>query len=85
MKIYEFQKNVLEKVIVEITKFNGSDYLNLRTWFQDAKNVWRPSHKGITLSLDKIGELKIGIDLAFKEYAEQHKEADSDKRARLSP
>jgi len=81
MKIYEFQKNALEIVRIEITEFNGSDYLNIRTWFQDDKNIWRPSHKGITLALDKLEDLKKGIDKAYARYYK----ADLDKRARLSP
>jgi len=78
MKIYEFKKNILEKVIIEITEFNGSDYLNIRTWFQDSKDIWRPSHKGITLALDKLEDLKKGVDLAYKKAV-----SNTEKRASL--
>jgi len=80
MLVYEFAKNCLEKVKIEINPFNGQDYINIRVYFQDDQNKWKPSHKGITLSLDKIAELKTGIDKAYRRY---YKEADSDKKTRL--
>jgi|GEM_PF-2415862 len=69
MKIYEFQKNSLEKVVVEITTYQDRGYLNIRVWFDASKGQntdWRPSHKGITLSIDLLPELKKSIDLAIE-------------------
>jgi len=68
MRIYEFQKNALEKVIVEIAEYQGKGYLNIRVWLDASKGQdqdWRPSHKGIKLSVDLIPELKKSIDLVI--------------------
>ena len=75
MKICEFEKNALEVVRIEVNPFNGQDYISIRVWFQDDKNIWKPSHKGITISMSKISELKAGIDKAYKAY-EKIKEKD---------
>jgi len=85
MLIYEFQKNALEIVKIELTDFNGEKYLNVRVWYDAGKGAaqeFKPSHKGLTLNLDKIAELKKGIDKAYRRV---YKETDSDKKARLSP
>lgn len=68
MKIHEFQKNSLEKVVVEITTFQGKGYLNIRVWYDPSRGQnldWKPTPKGITLSVDLIPELKKSIDLAI--------------------
>ena len=75
MKIYKFQKNALEIVRIEISEFNGEKYLNVRVWYDAGKGLaqeYKPSHKGLTLSLDKIGELKKGIDMTV-DYLEKGK------------
>jgi len=85
MKIYEFRKNALEIVRIELTEYNSEKYINLRIWFDAGKGAaqeYKPSHKGLTLNVDLLEELKAGIDKAYRRY---YKETDSDKRARLSP
>jgi len=67
MKIYEFEKNALEKVVFEITTYQGCGYLNMRVWFDASRGQntdWKPSQKGITLSTDLIHELMKGLELA---------------------
>jgi len=69
MKLYEFSKNALEKVIIEISEYEGKKYISIRVWYDVSKgqNInWRPSQKGITLSIDLIQELKKGVDKAAK-------------------
>jgi len=76
MLIYKFSKNALEEVRVEISTYQNKGYLNIRIWFDASKGQntdWRPSHKGVTLSLDLLPELKKSIDLAIGFL-------DSDKR-----
>ena len=78
MVIYEFKKNALEIIRIEITEYNSERYLNARIWFDAGKGSaleYKPSHKGLTIKLDLITELKKGIDAAFKYY----KENDSEK------
>lgn len=89
MKIYEFQKNALEKVVIEITEHYDKKYLNLRVWFDASKGQntdWRPSQKGITLSVDHLEELKEGIDKAvyMTVQGEIFPEQEEKKKGQLS-
>ena len=62
-------KNALEKVIIETSEYKGKEYLSIRVWYDVSKGQatnWRPSHKGITLPIDLLQELKTGINKASK-------------------
>ncbi len=77
MKIYEFQKNALEKVIIEITDHYDKNYLNIRVWFDASKgqNIdWKPSQKGITIAADKLQELLKGLKLAEESLKKDEKQ-----------
>jgi len=90
IKIYEFRKNALEIVRTELSDFYGEKYLNVRVWFDAAgrgnKEDLKPSPKGITLSIDKIGELKKGIDKAYAQLEQEkrrhHKEGKKERQKR---
>jgi len=69
MLVHKFIKNALEEIRIETSEYQGKEYLNIRIWFDASKGQdtdWRPSHKGITISLDLLPELKKGVDLAIK-------------------
>jgi len=88
MKIYEFQKNALEKIVIEITEHYGKKYLNLRVWFDASKGQntdWHPSQKGITISVDHLEDLKTGIDKAvyLTVQAEEFPEKKEDPQLNL--
>ena len=67
---YEFQKNALEKVIIQFTEFKGNQLIDIRVYHNAgvAKEEWRPSRKGLSVRPDLIPELKKGVDKAFKEW-----------------
>jgi len=75
MKIYEFQKNALEKVRVEISSYRGKDVVNIRVYYlaDIAKDDWRPSPKGLTMRTGLIPELKKAIDKAHDRFQEDQK------------
>ena len=69
MLIHTFTKNALEEVRIELTEFEGKDYLNIRIWYDASKGQgqdWQPSQKGITLSIDLLQELLKGLKIAEK-------------------
>ena len=73
--IFEFRKNALEVVRFEVTEFNGSQYLNVRVFYDAGQGVepeYKPSRKGITIAAEQVPDLKHGIDLAV-EYLEKEK------------
>jgi len=75
MKIYEFQRNALEKVVIELSDYNSEKYINVRIWFDpgDSSGKYRPSPKGLTLNVKLIEKLKKGVDMAAA-YLEKAKE-----------
>jgi len=65
--IYKFVKNALEEIRCEITTFQDKGYISLRVWFDSSKGQnldWRPSQKGLTVSVDLIPELTKALALA---------------------
>jgi len=74
--IHRFIKNALEEVRIETTEYQGKKYLSIRVWFDASKGLnddWRPSQKGITISIDLLEELKQGIDKAVYEIIQKKK------------
>jgi len=69
--IYEFPKNVTEKVIAKVSEFRGRQVFSLWVYWNDSINGtenWRPSKKGLAMQISLIPELKKAVDLAYEEY-----------------
>ena len=67
--IAEFNKNSLEKVRIVLTEFKGKKLLDIRVYYDASENEgpdWRPTKKGISISLDLIDELLKGLEKAKK-------------------
>lgn len=65
--IHTFQKNPEEEVRLTLREYKDRHYLDLRLWFQPSDGGdYRPTKKGITLSLDYLPELKKGLERAGK-------------------
>ncbi len=71
--IHEFQKNSDEKVRVEIGNYRGTDVINIWVYYNasETNEDWRPTRKGISLSIDHIAELKEGVGKAYEEWNSQ--------------
>jgi len=46
--------------------FNGKPYLDLRIWHPSDGGDWKPTRKGITLSVFQAGSLQRGIEETLK-------------------
>jgi len=79
MKIYEFQKNVQEKIILSFTEFRGKQLIDLRVYYNAGKTKedWHPSRKGISIRLEAIEDLKEGIDKAYEEWKKTKQSTDN--------
>jgi len=79
MKIYEFQKNAQDKVILQFTKFKGKQLFDLRVYYDAGKTEedWRPTQKGVTVRLEFLQDLKEGIDKAFEEWKKTRLSSDN--------
>jgi len=65
--IHQFKKNANERVRISFSTFKGKRLLNLRVYYNAAKEGedWRPTPKGLTLRRELIPELKEAIDKAL--------------------
>lgn len=65
--IHSFQKNETEEVKVELRKFKGRYYLDIRVWFQSEQdNSLHPTKKGISLGVEHLSELRKSLDKVSK-------------------
>lgn len=64
--IKDIQKSGNEIIRIEISEFKGRELINIRIWFQafDEKGsaVYKPTQKGIALTVSQYEELKDGIE-----------------------
>lgn len=77
--IAEFNKNSLEKVRIVLTEFKGKKLLDIRVYYDASENEepdWRPTKKGISISLDLIDELLKGLEKAKKMLEKGQDEAE---------
>jgi hypothetical protein len=65
--IKDIQKNSTEIIRIEVSEFKGRELINIRIWYlsQDAASgtmIYKPTQKGIALSLSEFAGLKDGIE-----------------------
>lgn len=80
MVIYEFKKNALEKVKIQILKFKGRKVIDIRVYYHTSatSNEWSPCRKGICMSVNRLDELLEGLQLAHKiQLRETNQERDN--------
>jgi hypothetical protein len=54
-------KNPTEEVRVSLTSYRGHDLVDIRVFFQDEQGEWRPTKRGVSLSVDSFAELRQAI------------------------
>ncbi len=60
--IGEMEKGWNEKIIFSISEFKGKNYANIRIYYEDDEGEWKPTKKGVTVSLDTFREFKENIE-----------------------
>jgi len=60
--IGEMEKGWNEKIIFSISEFKGKNYANIRIYYEDDEGEWKPTKKGVTVSLDTFNEFKENIE-----------------------
>lgn len=69
--VYSFQKNPEEEIRFSLREYKDRRYLDLRLWFQPSNGGdYRPTKKGLTLSVEHLPELKKGLERAAKAAVE---------------
>lgn len=59
--IAQFEKNATEVVRVSITEFRGRKLIDLRVYYTDDEGEYRPTRKGISISVDGYPEFRHAI------------------------
>jgi len=71
MEIGSIQKNALHKLKVELKNYKDYDFIDIRTYYQDDEDKWKPTKKGITIAPEKVGELIELIQKAKKQFKKE--------------
>jgi hypothetical protein len=59
--IAQFEKNATEVVRVSLTEFRGHKLIDLRVYYSDDEGQFKPTKKGVSLSVSLYTELKKSI------------------------
>jgi len=59
--IHSFQKNATEEVRISLTEYLGHKLIDIRVYYQGENNEYRPTKKGLSISVDKFSELQEAV------------------------
>ena len=65
--VAEMEKGPNEKIFFSLSEYKGKKYADIRIYFEDDEGEWKPTKKGITLSLDRFAEFKDNVG-ALEEF-----------------
>jgi len=85
--IFEFNKNPAELVRISLVEFKGKRYVDLRLYYDASESEipdWKPSKKGICLSVDLLDDLKEAIDKVEACVEDGDQDLNKDSAARTS-
>ncbi|RMF94368.1 MAG: transcriptional coactivator p15 [Nitrospinota bacterium] len=59
--VAKFEKNAAEQIYVSLREYRGHQLIDVRTYYQTEEGEWRPTKKGVSISVDLFPELKQAI------------------------
>lgn len=68
--VHSFPKSEDEEVRIGLQKYKGRYYIDLRVWFQDETGTFKPSKKGISVSVERFPELRKGLEKLLEGLSE---------------
>ncbi|GEM_PF-1514101 len=69
--VHTFQRNPEEEIRFFVKEYKGRPYFGLRLWFQPRDGgPYRPTLKGLTLSVEHLSEFRKGLEEITKAAAE---------------
>ncbi len=71
MKIGTVQKNSQEEIRINLQNYEGTDLVDVRTYWQNDEGKWLPTKKGISLTSYVIEDVIKLLQKAFKKMQEQ--------------
>lgn len=68
MIIAEILRNPTEIIRIALSNYKGKDYLDMRIFYLDDNNEWKPTKKGVTLTPDMLDEAIMALQKAKEEF-----------------
>lgn len=56
--VAEMEKGWNEKIVFSLSEFKGKHYADIRVYFEDDEGEWKPTKKGISISVERFAEFK---------------------------
>lgn len=53
----DIKKNAFTRIRIEKREFQGKEFIDIRQYFKNEDDEYKPSPKGVTLPPDKLNEL----------------------------
>ncbi len=69
--ITQFEKNATEVVRVSLTEFRGHKLIDLRVYYSDDEGQYRPTKKGVSLSVSLYTDFKRAMHVLEKTLLDQ--------------
>ena len=63
----EMEKGWNEKILFSVSEFKGKNYADIRVYYEDDEGEWKPTKKGVTVTLDAFEEFK-GLVLDLEKH-----------------
>lgn len=76
--IDRFRRNATEEVRATLRTYRGRKYMDLRIYYQDDAGEYKPTKKGINLSVEMLGELTRMVENLAKAVREDQAAAGSE-------
>lgn len=55
------EKREGERVRIGFSDFEGREYIDIRQYYQNEEEEWRPTKKGVTLPIESLDDLKDAV------------------------
>jgi Transcriptional Coactivator p15 (PC4) len=65
-----FKNRRHEQIVTSLETYEGSNLVNIRTWFTDKAGIDRPTPKGFTLSVRRLPDLVKSVNAAHAKALE---------------
>lgn len=56
--VTEMERGWNEKIVFSLSEFKGKNYADIRIYYEDDEGEWKPTKKGITITLDRFQEFQ---------------------------
>ncbi len=70
-QVAEMEKGWNEKIVFGVSEYKGKTYADIRIYYEDDEGEWKPTKKGVTVSLDRFWEFKENMQILEDHLREQ--------------